>query len=125
MFDLVENWELMNFFLYLGVLLFVAKIIKEKVPFLNRVIIPTALIAGFIGLTLSDGFLNVINLSEPIYEVYNGDLDSLQLNQEDAILIVTAEEAEKMGAIGLDTDQFQPSDSVVLVPSESETKEWI
>jgi ESS family glutamate:Na+ symporter len=122
MFDLVENWELMNFFLYLGVLLFVAKIIKEKVPFLNRVIIPTALIAGFIGLTLSDGFLNVINLSEPIYEVYNGDLDSLQLNQEDAILIVTAEEAEKMGAIGLDTDQFQPSDSVVLVPSESETK---
>ena len=95
MFDLVENWELMNFFLYLGVLLFVAKIIKEKVPFLNRVIIPTALIAGFIGLTLSDGFLNVINLSEPIYEVYNGDLDSLQLNQEMLYLLSQQKKQKK------------------------------
>ena len=48
MFDLVENWGLINYFIYIGVLLFVAKIIKEKVPFLNKVIIPTALIAGFI-----------------------------------------------------------------------------
>ena len=62
MFDLVENWELMNFFVYIGLLLFVAKIIKEMVPFLNKVIIPSALIAGFIGLVISDGFLNIISL---------------------------------------------------------------
>ncbi len=122
MFDLVDNWELMSFFLYLGVLLFIAKLIKEKVPFLNRVIIPTALIAGFIGLTLSDGFLNVINLSEPIYEIYDGTLDSINLDLENEVLIVTVEEAEKMDVIGLDTDQLQPSDSVILVPSNSETK---
>lgn len=60
MFDVVENWNIMNFFILIGVLLFVGKIIKEKLPFLNRVIIPTALIAGFIGLILSEGFLNLI-----------------------------------------------------------------
>ena len=62
MFDLIENWELMNFFVYIGLLLFVAKVIKEKVPFLNKVIIPSALIAGFIGLMISDGFLGIISL---------------------------------------------------------------
>jgi ESS family glutamate:Na+ symporter len=64
MFGLIENWEAMNFFVYLGVLLFIAKVIKEKVPFLNKVIIPSALIAGFIGLILSDGFLNIIPLDD-------------------------------------------------------------
>ncbi len=76
MFDFIENWELMNYFVYIGILLFVGKIIKEKLPFLNRVIIPTALIAGFIGLVLSDGFLNIIPLGrdengkvEILYEI--------------------------------------------------------
>merc|ERR1711941_24735 len=64
MFDLIENWGSINFLVYLGVLLFVAKLIKEKVPFLNKIILPSALIAGFIGLILSDGFLNVIPLGE-------------------------------------------------------------
>lgn len=64
MFDLIENWASFNFFVYLGVLLFIAKIIKEKLPFLNKIIIPSALIAGFIGLLLSDGFLNVIPIGE-------------------------------------------------------------
>lgn len=64
MFDLIENWGSFNFFVYLGVLLFIAKIIKEKLPFLNKIIIPSALIAGFIGLLLSDGFLNVIPIGE-------------------------------------------------------------
>ena len=62
MLDLVENWNSMNYFVLLGVLLFVAKIVKEKLPFLNKVIIPTALIAGFIGLILSNGFLNIITI---------------------------------------------------------------
>jgi ESS family glutamate:Na+ symporter len=64
MFDLVENWELINFFVYIGLLLFIAKIIKEKLPFLNKIIIPSALIAGFIGLILSYGFFDIISLSE-------------------------------------------------------------
>ncbi len=64
MFGLVENWELINFFVYIGLLLFIAKIIKEKLPFLNKIIIPSALIAGFIGLMLSYGFFDIISLSE-------------------------------------------------------------
>ena len=60
MFSIIEDWDIMNFFILIGVLLFVGKIIKEKVPFLNRVIIPTALIAGFLGLILSEGFLGLI-----------------------------------------------------------------
>ncbi len=60
MFSVVEDWDMMNFFILIGVLLFVGKIVKEKLPFLNRVIIPTALIAGFIGLILSEGFLGWI-----------------------------------------------------------------
>ena len=60
MFEVVLDWDMMNYFILIGVLLFVGKIVKEKLPFLNKVIIPTALIAGFIGLILSEGFLGLI-----------------------------------------------------------------
>lgn len=62
MLAFIEDWSTINYLIYIGVLLFVAKLIKEKIPFLNKVIIPSALIAGFIGLILSDGFLNIIPL---------------------------------------------------------------
>lgn len=62
MLSFIEDWGTINYLIYIGVLLFVAKIIKEKVPFLNKVIIPSALIAGTIGLIFSDGFLNIIPL---------------------------------------------------------------
>ncbi len=85
MFDLVENWGIINYFIYIGFLLFIAKIIKEKVPLLNRVIIPTALIAGFIGLLLADGFLNIIPLN--LYnEVDGGDLNGLVMLNRNGIL---------------------------------------
>ncbi len=67
MFSFIEDWSTINFIIYIGVLIFVAKIIKEKVPFLNRIIIPTALIAGFIGLMLSDGFLGLVPLPRDEY----------------------------------------------------------
>ncbi|MCF7926847.1 MAG: hypothetical protein K9L74_04670 [Candidatus Izimaplasma sp.] len=73
MFELVANWGIMSFFVYVGVLLFIAKIIKEKLPFLNKVIIPSALIAGFIGLLLSDGFFNIIPLNQ------NGSTDRMDI----------------------------------------------
>ena len=62
MFGLIEDWNIMMYFVFIGVLLFVGKLIKEKIPFLNKVIIPTALIAGFIGLLLSDGFIGFVTL---------------------------------------------------------------
>lgn len=60
MFEVVQDWDIMNYFILIGILLFVGKIVKEKLPFLNKVIIPTALIAGFLGLILSEGFLGLI-----------------------------------------------------------------
>ena len=106
MFGLVENWELMNFFVYLGVLLFIAKVIKEKVPFLNKVIIPSALIAGTIGLILSDGFLNVINLSEPMYEVYSTDATTVVFDDSQEYLILTAEEADALAVVDFNIENF-------------------
>ena len=96
-FDLVENWEMMNFFIYVGLLLFLAKILKEKLPFLNKIIIPSALIAGFIGLILSDGFLNVINISEPVYEVYEGTAAEVVDEDFETYEYLSFAEADKMG----------------------------
>ena len=52
--------NLMYYVSIVGVLLFVATIIRLKVPFLRKAFIPASLIAGFIGLLLSPNFLNVI-----------------------------------------------------------------
>lgn len=60
MLEFIENWGTINYFIYIGLLLFVGKILKEKLPFLNRIIIPTALLAGVIGLVLSEGFLGLV-----------------------------------------------------------------
>lgn len=112
MFGLVEDWALMNFFVYLGVLLFVAKIVKEKLPFLNRVIIPSALIAGALGLVLSDGFLNVINISEDNYVLYDGTQAEVVEEGYDYELIL-AEEAEDFG-IEIDWEEYAATDEIIV-----------
>ena len=100
MFDLVENWGFVNYFLYIGILLFVAKIIKEKVPFLNKVIIPTALIAGFIGLILADGFLGLIPLD--LYTEVDGEnLGGLVMLNRDGVLHDIVYHALAIGFIAL------------------------
>jgi glutamate:Na+ symporter, ESS family len=53
----VEKWDVIIYFLLIGVLLFVGKVLKKKVPFLNRIVLPTALLGGFIGLLFSDVFI--------------------------------------------------------------------
>jgi ESS family glutamate:Na+ symporter len=122
MFSLIDNWNLMNFFIYLGVLLFVAKILKENIPALKKIIIPSALIAGFIGLLLSDGFLNIINISEPVYEVYSGPIENITLDDNENILIVNAAEAAGMNVIGFDEQNYNNNDKVVLVESDTQSK---
>ncbi len=116
MLHLVNDWGLMNFFIYVGVLLFIAKIIKEKVPFLNKIIIPTALIAGFIGLLLSDGFLNVIEISEPVYQVYEGVLADAE-NEYDNVVVIEVEEAEDLG-INIDLDDYEQDEEIILVKTD-------
>ncbi len=115
MFDLINDWSIMSFFIYLGLLLFVAKLIKEKLPFLNRIIVPSALIAGFIGLLLSDGFLNVIDISVPVYELYEeGNVTDAENDGYAEILLVTAEDAAEMG-IKIDMENYSLDDQVIIV----------
>ncbi|MFA5470642.1 MAG: hypothetical protein WCZ00_02875 [Acholeplasmataceae bacterium] len=49
----MEEWGIIVYFLLIGVLMFVAKILKTWLPGLNKVVIPTSLLGGFIGLLLS------------------------------------------------------------------------
>jgi len=53
----MDNWGLIIYFILIGVLLFVGKLLKRYVPFLNRIVLPTALLGGIIGLLLSDVFI--------------------------------------------------------------------
>ncbi|MCK5732045.1 MAG: hypothetical protein KAH13_03440, partial [Tenericutes bacterium] len=51
------DWELIIYFLFMGVLLFVGKVLKTKLPFLNRIVLPTALLGGALGLAFSSVFI--------------------------------------------------------------------
>jgi glutamate:Na+ symporter, ESS family len=55
-------------FIFIGLLLVVAKLIKEKVPYLNKIIIPSALLAGGLGWLVSDQFLGWISYDVPLLE---------------------------------------------------------
>lgn len=49
----MEKWNMIIYFLLIGFLLFIGKVLKTKLPFLNRIVIPTALLGGIIGLVFS------------------------------------------------------------------------
>jgi len=49
----MEKWTMIIYFLLIGFLLFIGKVLKTKLPFLNRIVIPTALLGGIIGLIFS------------------------------------------------------------------------
>jgi len=53
----MEKWEMIIYFLFMGVLLFIGKILKTKLPFLNRIVLPTALLGGTLGLLFSSVFI--------------------------------------------------------------------
>lgn len=50
----------------MSALLFLAKIIRSKVKFVQKLYIPSALIAGFLGLIFGKQFLNVLPFSNEI-----------------------------------------------------------
>lgn len=53
---------------YIFVFMMIAKLIKEKVGLFKSIIIPTALLAGFLGLLMSDQVLNVITYNREVFE---------------------------------------------------------
>ncbi|MGA0351966.1 MAG: hypothetical protein ACO3MF_04410 [Acholeplasmataceae bacterium] len=60
----MEQWSIILYFLLIGGLMFVGKFLKTKVPVLNKIVIPTALLAGILGLVISLIFAPM--LSEPV-----------------------------------------------------------
>jgi glutamate:Na+ symporter, ESS family len=56
-------WEYVKNFIFLSLFLLVAVIIKARVKFLQRYLVPTAIIGGFIGLVLGPQVAKLINFS--------------------------------------------------------------
>jgi ESS family glutamate:Na+ symporter len=63
------DWGSVVQFIYIAALLLVAKIVKEKVPIINKIIVPSALVAGFIGWILSDQLLGLFHVDREMLEV--------------------------------------------------------
>lgn len=51
---------------WMSALMLIAKVIRSKVRFIQKLYIPSALIAGFMGLFAGKQFLNVISFSSEI-----------------------------------------------------------
>jgi len=49
----MEKWNVLIYLILIGILLFVGKIVKTKVPIINKIVLPTALMGGIIGLAVS------------------------------------------------------------------------
>ena len=64
----MTEWGIILYFLLLGVLMFIAKVLKTWLPGLNKVVIPTALLAGIIGLVVSLVFAPIIIGEETFYD---------------------------------------------------------
>lgn len=56
----MQEWPIIIYFLLIGVLMFFAKILKTWLPGLNKVVIPTSLLGGLIGLIISLVFAPII-----------------------------------------------------------------
>src|SRR5680860_822885 len=56
-------WEYVRNFIFLSLFLLVAIIIKARVKFFQRYLVPTAIIGGFIGLILGPEVAKLINFS--------------------------------------------------------------
>jgi len=55
-------WEPAKDFLFLSFFLLIAIILKNKIKFFQKFLIPTAIIGGFIGLILGSDVLNLVHL---------------------------------------------------------------
>ena len=49
----MNEWGVILYFILFGILMFVAKVLKTWIPGLNKIVIPTALLAGILGLMIS------------------------------------------------------------------------
>lgn len=65
----MEEWGIIVYFLVIGLLIFVAKVLKTWVPGLNKMVIPSSLLGGIIGLIISLVFAPIIIGKETFFDV--------------------------------------------------------
>ncbi|MCK9236143.1 MAG: hypothetical protein WC225_01930 [Acholeplasmataceae bacterium] len=65
----MEEWGIIVYFLVIGMLIFVAKVLKTWVPGLNKVVIPSSLLGGIIGLIISLVFAPILIGKETFFDV--------------------------------------------------------
>jgi ESS family glutamate:Na+ symporter len=53
----MNDWNIMTSILLIGILIFIGKALKTRVPIINRIVMPSALLGGFVGLLLSDAVI--------------------------------------------------------------------
>ncbi|QWC00107.1 hypothetical protein KHQ88_00645 [Mycoplasmatota bacterium] len=53
----MNDWGIMVYILLIGVLIFIGKALKTRVPLLKKVVLPSALLGGFVGLIFSDAVI--------------------------------------------------------------------
>ena len=88
----MQEWGIITYFLLIGILMFVAKILKTYVPGLNKVVIPTALLGGTLGLILSltlapiftgeESFIDVNQMGYIVYHALAIGFIALALKKE-------------------------------------------
>ncbi|MFA5006193.1 MAG: hypothetical protein WC509_01810 [Candidatus Izemoplasmatales bacterium] len=66
----MDKWNVLIYLILIGILLFVGKIVKTKVPVINKIVLPTALMGGIIGLAVS----LIVNAIWPSVNLINTDV---------------------------------------------------
>lgn len=103
----MEQWHTIIYFLLIAALIFIGKFLKTKVPLLNKIVIPTALLGGMLGLIISLVFAPVFS-SEVYVEV---DLEGRYITTEDNVSVassnaITQENFEALFSNEDDLDSF-------------------
>ena len=103
----MEQWTTIIYFLLIAALIFIGKFLKTKVPLLNKIVIPTALLGGMLGLIISLVFAPVFS-SEVYVEV---DLEGRYITIEDNVSVsssnaITQEDFEALFSNEDDLESF-------------------
>src|SRR6056297_746835 len=59
-----KGWELVNYFLLLAIFIGLASTLKKKFSFFRKYLIPVPIIAGFIGLLLSQELVGLVTFNK-------------------------------------------------------------
>lgn len=100
----MEQWTTIIYFLLIAVLIFVGKFLKTSVPVLNKIVIPTALLGGMIGLIFSLVLAPVF--SENIYVEVDHQGRFIEVIEDDQVINASMITQELFEAAFLDAESL-------------------